>query len=106
MNTNEVGVYKVTYTATYQNVHNKIIKTVIVKDTKGPTLNFETLNISLSDAKKYDFTSDITTFDPSGDVEVKVETNFGALTGTYSVKYIATDKYGNETVKYRKVITS
>lgn len=108
IDTNEVGVYTVTYTASYENISNKAIKTVIVRDTTSPTIDFETLNISLSSAKTYDYTSDITVYDKSGsdEVEVKVEKNFGALIGTYSVKYIATDKYGNETIKYRKVITS
>lgn len=108
VDTNTVGIYTVKYKVTYENIFNEIIKTVIVKDTKGPIIDFETLNISLTEAKKYDYTKDITIYDESGsdEVEVKVETNFGALTGIYSVKYIATDKYGNETIKYRKVITS
>ena len=105
VNTGEIGSYQVIYEVD----NNKIIKTVIVRDITGPTIDFETLNISLSKAKTYDFLSDITVSDKGctkDEINVKVETNFGTLTGTYSVKYIATDKYGNETVKYRKVITS
>ena len=106
----KIGSYQVIYEINYNNLKNKIIKTVIVRDMTGPTIDFETLNISLSKAKKFDFLSDITVSDngcSSDEIDVKVENpKFGALTGTYSVKYIATDKYGNETVKYRKVITS
>ena len=108
IDTNTVGIYTIKYNVKYENISNKIIRTVIVRDTKGPTLEFKTLNIPLSSARNYDYTKDIIIFDESGtdEVIVTVETNFGALTGMYSVKYIATDKYGNETIKYRKVITS
>jgi hypothetical protein len=106
VNTNEVGIYHVIYTVDIDNVTNKVIRTVIVKDTKGPTVLFDTLNIPLSSVNAYDFKSDINTYDLSGVKSIEIESNFGALTGTYSVKYIVKDNYDNVTVKYRKVITS
>lgn len=109
VNVSEIGTYQVIYEVEHNNIKNKVIKTVIVRDQTGPTLSFETLNIPLSQAKTYDYLSDITISDKgcsNDEINVIVETNFGALKGIYSVKYIAKDKYGNETVKYRKVITS
>lgn len=114
IDTNKVGVYEVTYTATYDNITNKIIKNVVVRDTKGPVIEFNVLNISYSQIDDYDFTKDIVVKDAScnSDVcsseeyEIKVETNFGALIGDYSIKYMVTDKNGNETIKYRIVKVS
>lgn len=103
---NTPGVYTITYTSNYNNLSTKILKTVIVRDTKGPILEFTTLNIPLSSVNTYDFKSDIRAYDPSGIKNIEVETNFRALKGTYSIKYIATDNYDNKTIKYRKVITS
>lgn len=106
VNTNVVGSYSVVYTYDDGSITNKAIKTVVVRDTVGPTVSFDTLNISLINVGKYDFESDITVSDLSGIKSVEVFKNFGALVGTYSVKYVVTDNYGNQTVKYRKVITS
>lgn len=100
-----IGTYHVIYTVSYEGITNKAIRTVIVKDNKGPELYFSPLNLTLAQAKNYDYKSDISSYDVSGVKDISVETNFGALTGTYSVKYIATDNYGNKTIKYRKVVT-
>jgi len=106
LDTNKIGNYKIVYKTSHLGIENKIIKTVIVRDTKGPSLDFNTLNISLSEAKTYDYESDILVSDLSGIKDIEVETNFGALKGTYSVKYIVTDNAGNQTIKHRKVVTS
>lgn len=102
----KIGIYTVEYETTYKNMKNKVYRTIIIKDTKGPTISFKELNLPLSEAKKYDYKSDITVNDLSGVKSIEVETKFGALTGLYSVKYTVTDNVDNKTIKYRKVITS
>lgn len=106
VNTSTLGVYIIKYKTSYQNVSNEVYKTVIVRDTKGPIIEFDDLYLSLSSVHVYDYEEDINVFDPSGVKSIDVETDFGALTGLYSVKYTAIDNLGNKTVKYRKVITN
>ena len=102
----KVGVYTIEYSTTYKNMKNKIYRTIIIKDTKGPTISFKELELPLNEAKTYDYKSDIVVNDLSGVKSIEVETKFGSLKGLYSVKYIITDNVGNKTIKYRKVITS
>lgn len=102
----KVGVYTIEYSTEYKNMKNKIYRTIIIKDTKGPTISFKELELPLEEAKTYDYKSDIVVNDLSGVKSIDVETKFGALKGLYSVKYIITDNVGNKTIKYRKVITS
>lgn len=106
VDTSKIGSYYIIYNASKDGKCNKSIKNIIVRDTTAPIISFKTdeLIINLSDVNKYDFKSDITVTDNSGITpEVVVETNFKAIKGSYSIKYIATDSSGNSTTKLRKV---
>lgn len=99
------GVYLYTYTATSEGHTNKVIKTVLVKDTEAPMISFTNdIAIEITEVNSYDFLADVTVTDNSGEVIVPtVETNFSALEGIYTIKYIARDSSGNETIKLRKI---
>lgn len=102
----QVGVYTYIYKAVNNNRVAYSTRTVIVKDLEAPTLIFpETpLTVSLNEVLTYNFLSDVVVTDNSGEAIVPtVETNFGGLTGTYTIKYIAKDSIGNETIKFRNV---
>lgn len=99
------GVYLYTYTATSEGHTNKVIKTVLVKDTEAPMISFTNdIAIEITEINSYDFLADVTVTDNSGEVIVPtVETNFSTLEGIYTIKYIARDSSGNETIKLRKI---
>lgn len=104
IDTNTVGSYIVKYKSSYEDVSNEAIRNVIVRDTKGPIVEFNELTLLLSEVDSYDFKSDIIANDPSGIKDIDVQTNFGALKGEYSIKYTVIDNYDNKTIKYRKVV--
>ena len=52
----------------------------------------------------YDLLSDVTVTDNSGITPtIEASNNFTNLKGNYTVKYVATDLFGNVTTKLRKV---
>ena len=109
VNITKQGAYIVIYRAINNNRTTYSTRTVIVKDLEAPTITFpETaLTISLTEVTTYDFLSDIVVADNSGETIVPtVETNFGTLTGIYTIKYIAKDSTGNETIKFRNIIVT
>jgi len=100
-----IGSYYITYN-TNTSKCNSSIRTVIVRDTTSPVITFATpeLTIGISEADAYDFKADVTVTDNSGVTpDISVETNFSAIKGSYSIKYIVTDASGNVTTKLRKV---
>jgi len=102
----KLGSYYITYNASKDGECNKSVKNIIVRDTTAPVINFKTseLTINVNEANSYNFKSDITVTDNSGITpNVEVETNFSAIKGAYSIKYIVTDASGNVTTKLRKV---
>ena len=102
-----VGSNYITYTVDYNGFSNKVIRTILVRDTKAPTINFNTdLTISLNQTSTYDFKKDVTVEDASEIESFEVKTNFIDKKGIYSIKYVATDIYGNTTTKNRKVIVT
>lgn len=109
MNTIDVtssGIYTVTYKATNNGRISYKTRTVIVKDMESPTITFpeEILTVALNQVHSYNFLSDVVVTDNSGEVITPtIESNFGALTGLYTIKYIAKDSAGNETIKFRNI---
>ena len=101
LNLNEKGTYITKYTTS----DNVAYRTIIVRDTTGPIINFDTnLEMTYEESKTYDFKSDITVTDNSNEeVSVKVSNNITLLPGNYTIKYVATDSSGNETIKLRKI---
>ena len=56
-------------------------------------------------SKTYNFKSDINVTDNSNEeVEITIENNIKPLAGNYTIKYIAKDSSGNETIKLRKIV--
>lgn len=96
---------KGSYLVTYKTTDNVAYRTIVVRDTKGPEITFNNnLEMTYDQSRTYDFKSDITVTDNSNEeVSVTVETNIKPLAGNYTVKYIAKDSSGNETIKLRKV---
>lgn len=98
---NKKGLYLVTY----KTIDNVAYRTIVVRDTTGPKITFNNnLEMTYEQSRTYDFKSDITLTDNSNEeVTVTVETNIKPLAGNYTIKYIAKDSSGNETIKLRKV---
>ncbi len=98
---NKKGIYLTKYTTS----DNVAYRTIIVRDTKGPEITFSnSLQMTYEESKTYDFKSDITVTDNSNEtVTITVSNNITILPGDYTVKYVATDSSGNETIKLRKV---
>lgn len=105
LNVSMRGVYLEKYTTNYNGYSNTVYRTIIVRDTIGPEIIFSNnLELTYEEAKDYNFESDIIIKDNSGEkVELTVEDNIMDLPGRYTVKYIAVDTSGNETVKVRQV---
>lgn len=103
-NKNKVGIYLKEYSLT----NNKIYRTIIVIDDEPPVISFtNNLTISTSQISNYNFLSDVTLSDNSGEtVNATVSHNIVALSGTYTIKYTATDTSGNETIVYRDVLVT
>lgn len=106
VDTTKVGSYNVSYKVEADGYKNLVYKNILVRDTTGPSITFDTLYIDSSELDTYDYLSDVVVSDNSEVLDVKVETNFGALKGEYVIKYIAKDIYNNQTIKYRKVIVN
>ncbi len=104
LNINQIGTYLTTYTVTHNGYTNTIYRTIVVRDTIGPVIEFDDLTLSLSEVATYDFKSDITVTDNSlGTVTVDTTDNINVIAGTYTVEYKATDPSGNTTTKSRLV---
>lgn len=101
LNLNEKGTYITKYTTS----DNVAYRTIIVRDTTGPVISFDkNLEMTYEESKTYDFKSDITVTDNSNEeVSVEVSNNITLLPGNYTVKYVAKDSSGNETIKLRKI---
>lgn len=105
----KLGNYLVSYTITDNNYTNVAYRTIVVRDTTGPIIEFDgDLTLKLSQVNSYDFKKDITITDNSGEEieDVVVSDNIGLLIGSYTVTYQATDSSGNTTTKLRKVIVT
>lgn len=105
VDTTKIGNYYITYNITKDGKCNSSIRTVIVRDTIAPVISFnDGLTISYDEINTYDFLVDVTVTDNSNQTPtIEVETNFSAIKGNYSIKYIATDASGNISTKLRKV---
>lgn len=104
----QIGTYLRSYTVTANGYSNIAYRTIIVRDTTGPVIEFPgDLTLNLSQVDSYDFKSDITVTDNSGGaVEVTVTDNIHSLAGSYTVEYRATDASGNVSTKLRRVVVT
>lgn len=106
VNTNVIGSYTVDYIISYNGKDNIVKRNVIVADTLAPVISFNgDLTIPLTSVLTYNFKSDVSVTDSSS-YTLDVDTNFTNIKGVYSIRYIATDIYGNTSTKVRKVIVN
>lgn len=105
VDTTKNGIYYITYSVNKDGKCNSSIRTIIVRDTLSPVIEFnDSLTINMSEVNTFDFLADVKATDNSNeDVNLTVETNFKAIKGNYTIKYIATDTSGNVATKLRKV---
>lgn len=108
LDVSQKGTYLRSYTINSGVYTNTVYRTIVVRDTTGPVIAYPgDLTLTLSQVNSYDFKSDITVTDNSGDeVEVTVTDNINAIAGSYTVEYKATDSSGNVTIKLRKVVVT
>ena len=87
------GIYHIYYDAEYNNQKVRIIRTVIVRDSKAPVITFPTTTtkVSRSNAASYNLTGDIVCSDES-DCDVVVDRTLPSTIGTYTITYTATDR--------------
>jgi hypothetical protein len=96
LDTSNVGVYEITYTATHKNFSKTIKRIVTVIDTTPPII---TLNPGIDTIFEGETWIDegVTVFDHSeGEIEVLVIGAVGHLSGVYEITYQASDIYGNQ----------
>ena len=103
-----LGTNYITYNI-YKDGHcNAGIKNVVVTDTIAPVITFTgDISVNASQVNSYDYMTGVTVTDNSMfNPTVTIERNFPALSGKYSIKYIAKDSSGNTVEKYRTVIVN
>lgn len=99
-----VGNYFITYTKVENGNSNTIYRSVVVRDTTPPVINFSDLTISSSKVYDYDFTTGVTVEDSSETLELEIDKSaLSSKVGVYSIRYTIYDIYGNKTIKYRKI---
>lgn len=108
LDVSQKGTYLRSYTINSNGYTNTVYRTIVVRDTTGPVIEYPgDLTLTLSQVNSYDFKSDITVTDNSGDeVEVTVTDNINAIAGSYTVEYKATDTSGNVSTKFRRVVVT
>lgn len=106
VDTTKFGSYYITYSVNEAGYCNSSIKTIIVTDTTAPVINFNgDLKVKVSEIDSYDFLSDVTVTDNSGETpSVNVESSLSAVVGKTSITYVAKDSFGNISTKVRTVI--
>ena len=102
-----MGTYNIFYDVTSDNITVRVIRTVIVKDSKGPVITLpSTTTVSRSNAASYNLISTITVTDESEYTVTPDRTNLPSVAGTYTITYTATDAYGNTSQARRTIIVN
>ena len=100
-----VGTYNIYYDLEDNDIKVRVIRTVIVKDSKAPVITVpSTTRVSRSNAASYDLTSTVTVTDQSDYVLTLDRTNLPSVAGTYTITYTATDIYNNISTARRTII--
>ena len=100
-----VGTYNIYYDLEDNDIKVRVIRTVIVKDSKAPVITVpNTTRVSRSNAASYDLTSTVTVTDQSDYVLTLDRTNLPSVAGTYTITYTATDIYNNISTARRTII--
>lgn len=101
----QIGTYNIYYDLEDNDIKVRVIRTVIVKDSKAPIITIpSTTTISRSNAATYDLTNTITVSDQSDYVLTSDRTNLPSVAGTYTITYTATDIYNNTSTARRTII--
>ncbi len=111
----EVVGDEIIYTTNLTTKYVNVIKSLIYRDTKGPEINFSgPLSISASQVTNYNLLSGVTVTDASlsldnineDSISIEVANTLTAVVGEYTLRYEATDIFGNKTVAYRDVVVN
>ncbi len=100
-----MGIYNVYYDVTSDDITVRVIRTVIVKDSKAPVITVPPVTtVSRSNAASYNLKTTVTVVDESDYILSVDRTNLPSVAGTYTITYTATDTYGNTSTKRRTII--
>ncbi len=105
IDTSKIGTYQVKYTAITKYKKTKsVYKTVIINDTKSPTLIVpENQTITASEALAFDLENGVIVNDNSGTATLTYDSTLSSINGNHIITYTATDKTGNKTTKKRLI---
>ena len=100
-----IGTYNIYYDLEDNDIKVRVIRTVIVKDSKAPVITIpSTTRVSRSNAASYNLTNTVTVTDQSDYVLTLDRTNLPSVAGTYTITYTATDIYNNTSTARRTII--
>ena len=101
-----IGIYNIYYDVEDSEITVRVIRTVIVKDSKAPVITVkanEPVSIPKSSAASYNLLGSVTVSDESEYDITADRTNLPSVEGTYTVTYTATDIYGNTSTLRRTI---
>ena len=101
----QIGVYYIYYDAYEGDIKARVVRTVIVRDSKAPVITVPaTTTVSRSNAASYNLKGTVTVTDQSSYTLETDRTNLPSVSGTYTITYTATDVYGNTSEARRTII--
>ncbi len=99
-----IGTYTITYSVTSLGLTEKIVRTVIVRDSEPPVITIpSTTTISVANTGSYNLIDTITVSDIST-YTVVADRTLPSVAGTYTITYTATDEYDNVSTARRTII--
>ena len=106
ISSNQIGIYYIYYDVESHDIKARVIRTVIVKDTKPPVISLpSTTTITTSQTASYNLLTGVTASDESEVSEIRADrTSLPSVAGTYTVTYTATDTHGNASSARRTII--
>ena len=100
----QIGRYNIGYEVTSNDITVKVMRTVIVRDTKPPVITVPaTTTVSSSSAASYDLYTGVTITDQSTFTKNKDRANLPSTPGKYTITYTATDSFGNTSTARRTI---
>lgn len=89
----QIGTYHVYYDVEYNDIIIRVVRTVIVRDSKAPTiiLPTTTTRVAKGSAASYDLIGTVSVVDESA-YDIVVDRTLPSTEGTYTITYTATDR--------------
>ena len=102
---NQIGVYYIYYDVEQSDNKARVIRTVIVKDTKPPVITLPSSTvITTSQASSFNLINGVIVSDESEVENIRTDRNtLPSVAGVYTVTYTATDIYGNTSTARRTI---